>query len=324
MNSRNWSRDTLRQSFKTCDRIMADRAKSFYQAFRLLPSDRFRAVAALYAFNRYVDDLVDNDIVHHDRDEVVSRLNQQEACLSALYEATAQPDETDYSYFYDMDWWPAFEQTVLEYGIPFEPLVNQIRGQMMDLESYRIQTIDDLLTYSGHVAGSVGIMMLPLLLKRSEDFSNPDLQKACMRLGIGMQLTNILRDVGEDYRKFRRIYIPEELLKKHNVDAALIAELAVFEGDPDALAARIPQNFVTIWEDISQIADHHYQDIVQYIQYFHSSARFPLMAAAYSYHGIADAVRDSVYNCFTQRNYTSPSIRSELIAKAKQFLAAND
>lgn len=319
MLDNNWDGETLKQSYKACDRIMAERAKSFYQSFRLLPVDRFKAVTALYAYNRYVDDLVDNDVRVRDIEEILKGLDELEALLEAQFSTSVSvAEDLLRKDFYRLEWWPAFEDTVRRYEIPVEALIDQIRGQRMDMENFRIDTAEDLVVYSQHVAGSVGIMMLPLLLKNREDFSRPDLQKACLDLGVGMQITNILRDVGEDYRKYKRIYLPTRLRDAYGIDEALIANLAWSDASDNEVAEKIPSSFVELWESLSRLADQHYESITSYIHYFHPTARFPILAAGNVYHGIADAVREASYNCFTKRNYTSHLKRIELIARAKR------
>lgn len=317
MNVLTWNKETLIRSYEVCDRIMADRAKSFYQAFSLLPADRFRGVTALYAYNRYVDDLVDNDVQNHDKKKIMQILNQLKRALAELYAQDGSHAGEALAHFQQLDWWPAFEETVATFTVPIEPLLNQINGQQMDMEDFQIETMDDLVLYSSHVAGSVGIMMLSLLVDEGADFENPELQEACLHLGIGMQLTNILRDIGEDYRERRRIYLPSDLMKEYGVTEEVIAELSTSTGNT---AERIPQAFIDLWEKISADADAYYQSINHYIGYFHPKAQFPLMAAAYSYHGIAQAVRNADYNCLTMRNYTSKVDRVKLIAKAKKAL----
>lgn len=313
-----WDREQLKQSYKACDRIMADRAKSFYQAFHLLPVDRFEAVTALYAYNRYVDDLVDNDLLDRSADEILKRLDELERLLKSQFVLDEAIDKEISEYFNRLEWWPAFEHTLQHYEIPVEALIDQIRGQRMDMEDFQINTAEDLVSYSRHVAGSVGIMMLPLLLKNREDVSRLDLQKACLDLGVGMQITNILRDVGEDYRKYKRIYLPARLREDYGIDESLIANLAWSQATDKEVVKQIPQRFVDLWESLSSLADQHYASITSYLSYFHPAARFPILAAASVYHGIADAVRDASYNCFTRRNYTSHLKRLELITKAKR------
>lgn len=320
MNVHTWNKQTLIRSYEACDRIMADRAKSFYQAFSLLPAERFRGVTALYAYNRYVDDLVDNDVQNHDKEEIMLILNDLKRALIELYAQDGSHETDVLSQFHQLDWWQAFEETVAMFRVPIEPLLDQINGQQMDMEDFQIETMDDLVLYSSHVAGSVGIMMLSLLVDEGGDFSHTGLQEACLHLGIGMQLTNILRDIGEDYRERRRIYLPSDLMKEYGVTEEMIAELSTLTKSPGKVARQIPQAFIDLWEKISADADAFYQSINHFISFFHPKAQFPLMAAAYSYHGIAQAVRNANYNCLTNRNYTSKVDRVKLIAKAKKAL----
>lgn len=78
----------------------------------------------------------------------------------------------------------------------------------MDLEQYRYETLDELLIYSYHVADTVGFMLLPIIAPRKKE----QLKEAAIFLGIGMQLTNILRDIGEDKAERNRIYLPKQVM----------------------------------------------------------------------------------------------------------------
>ena len=92
-----------------------------------------------------------------------------------------------------------------------EPFYDQFTGQMMDIHFSTPKTMQDLEKYSYYVAGSVGRMLLPIIASNS----HRDLSIAAVDLGIAMQLTNILRDVGEDYYEKQRIYLPQEEMLKY-------------------------------------------------------------------------------------------------------------
>ncbi|MCT1797254.1 phytoene/squalene synthase family protein [Aerococcus viridans] len=291
---------SLSASYKASENTMAAASKSFYQAFRLLPKETFEGVAALYAYNRYVDDIADS-----------GELTQEEA-LRRLDDLEAQILNIETNEEVPFAWWLAFKDTVSTYQVSTDALLKQIQGQRMDILGYKVVDMADLVAYASNVAGSVGEMLLPLLVDETSEI-NQAMCQAAIDLGIGMQLTNILRDVGEDYRERQRIYLPKTLLDLYGVDEAMINQLS-YEG------GAIPQNWIDLWEHLSQIADQYYYSIEPFLKDFNQAAQLPILTSAYIYHGIGDAVRKANYNCFTQRNYTSSLERARLIYKAKKVL----
>lgn len=293
----------LKASYLACENIMAKESKSFYQAFHLLPREAFQGVAALYAYNRYVDDVADSD--HFSKEVALDELKKLEDKI--LHLETSEDVEAD--------WWMAFKDTVLTCKVSTTALLKQIQGQRMDILGHKVVDMADLVAYSSNVAGSVGEMLLPLLVDKDTPISET-LRQAAIDLGIGMQLTNILRDVGEDYRDRQRIYLPQTLLDAYNVDEAMIKRLSYHDEE------EIPQNFIDLWEHIYQIGDQYYDSIKPVIKDFSQVAQLPILSSAYIYHGIGNAVRKANHNCFTKRNYTNNIERMRLIYQAREVLKA--
>ncbi|QOQ78677.1 phytoene/squalene synthase family protein [Aerococcus urinaeequi] len=291
----------LKASYLACENIMAKESKSFYQAFHLLPREAFQGVAALYAYNRYVDDVADSD--HFSKEVALDELKKLEDKI--LHLETSEDVE--------VDWWMAFKDTVLTCKVSTTALLKQIQGQRMDILGHKVVDMADLVAYSSNVAGSVGEMLLPLLVDKDTPISET-LRQAAIDLGIGMQLTNILRDVGEDYRDRQRIYLPQTLLDAYNVDEAMIKRLSYHDEE------EIPQNFIDLWEHIYQIGDQYYDSIKPVIKDFSQVAQLPILSSAYIYHGIGNAVGKANHNCFTKRNYTNNIERMRLIYQARKVL----
>ncbi|KAF3299916.1 phytoene/squalene synthase family protein [Aerococcus urinaeequi] len=290
----------LSASYKASENTMAAASKSFYQAFRLLPKETFQGVAALYAYNRYVDDIADSGDLT--QEEALGKLDDLEAQILNIETIEEEP----------FAWWLAFKDTVSTYQVSTDALLKQIQGQRMDILGYKVVDMADLVAYASNVAGSVGEMLLPLLVDEATEIDQA-MRQAAIDLGIGMQLTNILRDVGEDYRERQRIYLPQTLLDLYGVDEPMIKQLSYKGG-------AIPQNWIDLWEHLYQIADQYYYSIEPFLKDFNQAAQLPILTSAYIYHGIGDAVRKAHYNCFTQRNYTSSLERARLIYKAKKVL----
>lgn len=306
------SASNLTYSYAAADTIMRNRATSFYHAFGFLPRERFRGIAAVYAFCRTADDVVDSDTEGSRRVEVLAELDGLERLLRSLYERETEVPASGYP------WWRAFADTTTRFGIPKESFVQQLDGQRSDADFHDLQTVDSLLHYSRLVAGSVGIMMMPLLAADGVDSHEPAFVLACENLGVGMQITNILRDVGEDLRTRNRLYLPASLLEQYGVSRDELAALA----RADKLASsEIPREFIRLWEALAGMADTYYENYVDWLGHFQPAARVPLAAAALSYRAIADVVRREHYNCFTKRCYTSSAERAALLFRAQRLVA---
>ena len=246
--------NSLFQSYQISLQIMKERATSFYEAFSLLPEDRFRGVAALYAFCRTVDDLVDFQ-EQSSKDNIYTSLEELSQDLENM-----NPD-SKYS------WWPSFLDTIDRFNIPDKPFLDQIQGQMMDLEFKPFKNTSDFISYCKLVAGSVGKMMAPLLA--SEE--NPQLLQACEDLGVAMQITNILRDIGEDYQTRDRLYLPLDLLEEAKLNPL---DLQIFFSDSPSY------EFIELWEELAKLADSYYSSIVAVLPYFREDSQLPVLCAA--------------------------------------------
>lgn len=308
--------DRLRLAYRAAEAIMKERAVSFYQAFSRLPKDRFHGVAAIYAFCRYSDDTVDAADVP--RNFMLRKLDLLEQRLHDLYpEDPIEHPTRDPAVCHGAidSWWPAFADTVQRWQIPRDGFLLQIEGQRQDADFKGMVTVEDLVDYSRLVAGSVGIMMLPVLAGDDSDPKDPLFQKACSDLGVAMQITNILRDVGEDLRTRQRIYLPSTLMAEHGVSVSELEKLAAFPQGSD-ISPLIPTGFIRLFEELSDLADGHYRACEPWMRHFHPASQVPLRASALIYQAIADAVRQAGYNCFTRRCYTDHRTRAGLLLKA--------
>lgn len=309
------NKDSLSISYEVAKEIMKDKAASFYQAFSNLPKERFECVAAVYAFCRYADDVVDNDPFGELKQEVLRALLALEFAVNSLYRNLEQSDLEIAQSVFSLSWWEAFQDAVKKYQIPMQPFIQQINGQRKDVDFKDLETLDDLIEYSRLVAGSVGTMLLPIIAIDIETAHNQELMGACENLGIAMQITNILRDVGEDLRTRNRVYLPQDYLVKYKIRRSDLEVLAHLGAD---VLVDIPSGFIDLWEELAGVADRYYEYYEAWIRSFHKNARMPLVAAALSYRAIADAVRKENYNCFTKRCYTSAMKRADIILQAQR------
>ncbi|WP_028535741.1 presqualene diphosphate synthase HpnD [Paludibacterium yongneupense] len=183
-----------------CEDKAAASGSSFYYSFRFLPADRRRAITALYAFCREVDDVVD-DVV--DPMVAQAKLGWWRQEVAHLFGGKPEHPVTR-----------ALAPHLLVYGLPQTEFEAIIDGMEMDLEFARYDRFDDLREYCHRVAGVVG-----RLAARIFGFQDAATLRYADELGLAFQLTNIIRDVGEDARR-GRIYLPIEDLQRFGVTAA--------------------------------------------------------------------------------------------------------
>ncbi|HEX4882725.1 MAG TPA: presqualene diphosphate synthase HpnD [Casimicrobiaceae bacterium] len=185
-----------------CQQKAAASGSSFYYSFLFLPPERRRAITALYAFCREVDDVVDEV-----RDPAVARMKLA-WWRSEIERAGAGTPEHPVG--------RALAQAMRDYALPGAQLQAVIDGMQMDLDQARYVDFAALELYCHRVAGVVG-----LLAARIFGYGDPATEGYARDLGIAFQLTNIVRDVGEDAGR-GRIYLPQEDLARFGVPASQI------------------------------------------------------------------------------------------------------
>lgn len=195
----------LEHSYRHCERVARRRARNFYYSFLALPRPKRRAMCALYAFMRECDDLSDGDRASR---EGLARWRAQ---LEEALAGGAPPHPV----------WPAFADTVRRHRIPPECLYGMIEGVASDLEPRSFDTFEQLRRYCHLVAGVVGVATIHVF-----GFSDPRAPRLAESCGLAFQLTNILRDVGEDALS-GRIYLPREDMERFGVTAAMLSARSV-------------------------------------------------------------------------------------------------
>jgi len=182
-----------------CQERAAASGSSFYYSFLFLPPERRRAITALYAFCREIDDVVDECA---DPAVAAAKLAWWRREVAALYAGTPQHPVTR-----------ALLPLVVPYGITQLRLNEVLDGMEMDLQQTRYPDFKTLERYCYHVAGAVGLLAAGIF-----GYANPQTLQYAEALGTAFQLTNIIRDVGEDARK-NRIYLPLDELQRFGVPA---------------------------------------------------------------------------------------------------------
>jgi phytoene synthase len=194
--------EAVRKDFIECRSYTRQFAKTFYFASHVLPREKRMAAYALYAFCRYADEVTDSNGAAADPRGALRELAFLRDRLAVLYSSV---DVRSPRFL-------AFQATVRRYGIPQEHFLDLIRGVKMDLMKKRYRNFNELDEYCYCVASTVGLIMTKVFGAVDEERS---LDHAA-ELGKAMQLTNILRDVGEDYRR-GRLYLPTEEMEHFGV-----------------------------------------------------------------------------------------------------------
>src|SRR5574343_1546323 len=187
-----------------CQQKAAASGSSFYYSFLFLPPERRRAITALYAFCREVDDVVDEC---QDPSLAAAKLVWWRMEVARLYEGKPEHPVTQ-----------ALQAVLPRFNLPQEQLLEIIDGMEMDLHQSRYLDFKGLSLYCYRVASVVGLLAAEIF-----GYEDRKTQKYAHDLGMAFQLTNIIRDVGEDARR-GRIYLPIEELQKFNVPARQILD----------------------------------------------------------------------------------------------------
>ncbi len=181
-----------REAYRSCERLTRKAAANFYYGIRLLPADKRRAMSAVYAYARRVDDIGDGALPRE----------RKRAELAATRRSLEAGDPSDAVIV-------ALADARARFPLPSDALTDLLDGVEMDVVGARFERFDDLLVYCRAVAGSIGRLCLGI-------FGASDIGRAMPiadDLGVAMQITNVLRDVREDYAR-GRVYLPAEDLRR--------------------------------------------------------------------------------------------------------------
>lgn len=264
-----WAGDAaLKKSYQTASKITARHSKSFFLASGLLPEEKSSAVRALYAFCRTVDDIVDEVHEKKDRDQELNYWRE------IIQNAAASSEDLVAS---------AWADTLTRYHIPRHYALQLIDGVARDLSQNRYQTFEDLATYCYGVASTVGLMSMYIV-----GFHGHDAVSYAIKLGVALQMTNILRDVGEDYHN-GRLYLPREELVFYGVDEKDIAEGAVTENWRQFMRFQISRTrelYEEAWDGLA---------------FLDKDGQLAIGAASTFYSGILNDIEKHDYDVFSRR-----------------------
>jgi len=263
-----WAGDvSLRKAYRQAEKITAQHSKSFYVASALLPEEKRCAVRALYAFCRTVDDIVDES---SDAERGV-----QLDYWRRMVETASFPDNDLVA--------AAWADTLTRYHIPRHYALQLIDGVARDLLQSRYQTFEELTTYCYSVASTVGLMSMYIV-----GFKNNDAVPYAIKLGVALQMTNILRDVGEDYQN-GRLYLPREELVFYGIRESEIAE------------GRITDNWLAFMKFQIERTRQLYEESWAGVKMLEREGQLAVGAASVLYQGILDEIEKKDYNVFNRR-----------------------
>jgi phytoene synthase len=200
----------LPDAYLHCARVVRASGSSFASAFWMLPRPQRDALHAVYAFCRLADDIADDPAVHGDRRRLLERWREE---LDAAYEDRASGDVAI-----------ALGDAARRFALPRETFLDLLAGVESDLTGARIETTTDLDRYCYRVASTVGLLVVRIL-----GFRNPRALEYAQAQGIAVQLTNVLRDVGDDARS-GRIYLARTDLDRFEVDPSTLSAGRMTEG----------------------------------------------------------------------------------------------
>ena len=200
---------TAKSAGASPERHVGRRASSFLVAFRVLPGDRREAIRAVYSFCRSADDAVDES---HGSDEARERLERVRRRLDEAFGGGGAEGDAEAR---------RLGRAIRSFDLPRRPFDDLLEGVGWDLEGRTYRTTEDLREYCLRVASTVGALCIRIF-----GCVGPASERYAEQLGLALQWTNILRDVGEDLRR-GRVYLPEDSLARHGLDRE-----ALRRGDP--------------------------------------------------------------------------------------------
>jgi len=263
----------LDQAYEHCKQITRHYSRTFYMASRLLPKEKQRAVHALYAMCRITDDIVDR-----------AETADPQATLDDWYQRLSHQKATIHH--------PvilAWADAKARFSIPQSYVRQLVDGVAQDMHQTRYQTFDDLAKYSYGVASTVGLMAMHIT-----GYTGTDAIPYAVKLGVALQVTNILRDIGEDWRN-GRVYLPQEDLHAFGLSDDSLHSGQVTDNWRDFMRFQIDRNRELYAESLPGIG------------YLNPDGRFAIAAAAELYQAILTDIEANDYDVFTRRARVSTS-----------------
>ena len=282
----------LDQAYEICRKETQQWAKTFYLGTLLLPQEKRKAIWAIYVWCRRTDEIMDSlEASKKSKDELSDNLDAWEENTKNVFKGNIN-SELD----------SVLLDTIEKYPQSIQPYLDMIDGQRMDLNKFRYKDFDELKLYCYRVAGTVGLMTQNVMgidsAYTSAPWSDkPDPSEAAIALGIANQLTNILRDVGED-RQRGRIYLPQEDIDKFNYS------------EEELIKGVINNQWKALMNFQLKRARDWFQKSEDGIKWLSSDARWPVWTSLRLYRGILDSIERLDYDVFNNRAFVKNSVKA--------------
>ena len=282
----------LDQAYEICRKETQQWAKTFYLGTLLLPQEKRKAIWAIYVWCRRTDEIMDSvEASNKSQNELSDNLDEWEENTKNVFKGNIK-SELD----------SVLLDTIEKYPQSIQPYLDMIDGQRMDLNKFRYKDFDELKLYCYRVAGTVGLMTQNVMGIDSAYTSAPwsampDPSEAAVALGIANQLTNILRDVGED-RHRGRIYLPQADIEKFNYS------------EEDLLKGIINKQWKELMNFQLTRAREWFQKSEDGIKWLSSDARWPVWTSLRLYRGILDSIERLDYDVFNNRAFVKNSVKA--------------
>ena len=275
----------LAEAYEECRRVTKREAKNFYFAFLTLPPEQRKGICVAYTFCRYCDDSVDAEGT---ADEKLTRISRLRHMLSETYDG--RPAESLFVGLADV---------AKTYRIPQEYFQEVLNGVESDLVKTRYADFEELRQYCYQVASVVGLICIQIFGYNGGETA----RRHATDLGLAMQLTNICRDVREDW-EFGRVYLPQDEMRRFGVTEA------------DLEAGRVTDSFGNLLQFQIDRAREYFVNGRGLLSYLPKRSRACPVALGLIYGGVLDRIERAGYNVFDQRITVSKSAKLALMTKA--------
>ncbi|KAL7548476.1 hypothetical protein ACHAWF_011756 [Thalassiosira exigua] len=261
-------------------------AKTFYLGTQVLPEPAMKAIWAVYVWCRRTDEIVDapRPQAQDPNAEMLTDLSEWEIRLERLFDSGEVVDVLDL---------PLLDCKVKYPKLPITPFSDMIRGMLMDIPGLgqeRYETWDELHLYCYRVAGTVGLMSMPVF-GCAPGFTDEMAKEPALSLGVAFQITNILRDVGEDAQNRGRVYLPQRDMKRFGV-----TEQQLFDQIVD-------KNYINLMKFEIARARMYYARALRGVAMLLPESRLPVQLSLDAYGKILDKIEENNYDSLTKRAY---------------------
>jgi len=288
----NKSFNNLEDAYEICRKETQQWAKTFYLGTLLLPYEKRRAIWAIYVWCRRTDELMDSsEALKKSEEELSDSLNSWEENTKNIFKGIVKTD---------LD--AVLADTLEKYPQNIDPYLDMIAGQRMDLTKFRYKNFDELKLYCYRVAGTVGLMTqnvmgIDAFYEAASWIEVPDISEAAIALGIANQLTNILRDVGED-RQRGRIYIPQDEIKNFGYS------------EEELMLGKINPQWKNLMAFQLNRAREWFKSSEEGIKWLSADARWPVWTSLRLYRKILNSIENLDYDVFNNRAYVNKTIKA--------------